>query len=187
MIEDLRLMINPDVISNVTIERCIIVKESGAKSTIKKLTINKVPENALAFTLDHQPGGAENRLFKQLSCYLNVANGDGINQGCDIIILWPEQGRISAVVCDLKSEKLKSVKIERQLENSRLFLEYLFSMARFYYGSDVIVDVRSRVVTSGVRKSGVYRGGSRAHSSFDMKHVQVAGNEARIYFDELIK
>ena len=73
MLAAMKEIINPDVVIESDIaNKELLLKEDGADSKIKKLYITNMPENALAFTLDHQPGGSANRWFKQLSPYGNL-------------------------------------------------------------------------------------------------------------------
>jgi len=65
MLVKLRDTINPDVIINISdADKTLLLKEDGADSKIKKLLIKGVPSKTFAFSLDHQPGGKDNRFFK---------------------------------------------------------------------------------------------------------------------------
>ncbi len=93
MLAAVKEIINPDVVLNIaTGDKRLTLKEQDAASKIKKLHIQLVPKNSFAFTLDHQPGGRNNRWFKQLSCYVDVSNDKGVNKGCDLILLIPGSG-----------------------------------------------------------------------------------------------
>lgn len=84
MLEAFKELINPDVVLGIaTFDKKLTLKEDGKDSKLKKLHIQDVPEGSFAFTLDHQPGGSDNKWFKQLSCYVNVSNDKGVNKGCD--------------------------------------------------------------------------------------------------------
>lgn len=162
MLAAMKEIINPDVvIESDVVKRELLLKEDGADSKIKKLYITNLPENSFAFTLDHQPGGNANRWFKQLSPYVDVSNDQGVNKGCDLIILWQEGERPYALVFDLKSDKPKPEATQKQLNNSELFLKYLLAMVNVHYGIETdALQIKKAIGTTdsrAVRKGATYR------------------------------
>lgn len=133
-----REIINPDVVLDFcTGDKTLTLKEDGKDSKIKKLKIGGVPEDAFAFTLDYQPT-RESKWFQQLSCYVNKLNDQGINKGCDLVLLLPSDFKI--LILDLKSDRPKKEDTERQLLNSELFVKYLLLMSKSYYDRDIDSD-----------------------------------------------
>lgn len=162
MLAAIKEIINPDVvIDRDTAKKELMLKEDGADSKISKLYITNIPDNAFAFTLDHQPGGKDNRWFKQLSPYVDVGNDKGVNKGCDLIVLWQEANVHTALVFDLKSDKPKVKATQKQLNNSELYLKYLLSMIAAHYGiaTDGLVIKKAIVTTDNraIRKGATYR------------------------------
>lgn len=177
MLAAMKEIINTDVVIECDIERKeLLLKEDGADSKIKKLYITSMPENALAFTLDHQPGGNANRWFKQLSPYVDVGNDKGVNKGCDLIVLWQESDQFHALVFDLKSDKPRLDATKKQLNNSELFLKYLLAMVQLHY--DIATDaiqIRKAIGTTdkrAVRKGATYRPNATATRVADY-HIEV--------------
>ncbi|VXC72445.1 conserved hypothetical protein [Enterobacterales bacterium 8AC] len=162
MLEAIKDIVHPDVVINQdTAKKELMLKEDGADSKISKLFITNIPDNAFAFTLDHQPGGDNNRWFSQLSPYVNKSNGKGVNKGCDLIVLWCEAHVHTALVFDLKSDKPKVEATQKQLDNSELFLKYLLSMIATHYGITTnSVVIKKAIVTTdkrSIRKGPSYR------------------------------
>ena len=160
MLAAMKEVINTDVvIESDTIKKELLLKEESADSKIKKLYITNMPEKALAFTLDHQPGGNANRWFKQLSPYVDVGNDKGINKGCDLIVLWQDNEQYFALVFDLKSDKPRLEATQKQLNNSELFLKYLLSMVSLHYDIPTDpIEIKKAIGTTdrrADRKSGV--------------------------------
>jgi hypothetical protein len=177
MLAAMREIINRDVvIDGDIVNKELLLKEDGADSKIKKLYITNVPENALAFTLDHQPGGNSNRWFKQLSPYVDVGNDQGVNKGCDLIILWQEGEQPYALVFDLKSDKPKPEATKKQLNNSELFLNYLLAMVNLHYGiATDTIQIKKVIATTddrAVRKGATYRPNAMATHIADY-HIEV--------------
>lgn len=177
MLAAMKEIINPHVvIEHDIVKKKLLLKEDGTDSKIKKLYITNMPENALAFTLDHQPVGPTNRWFKQLSPYVHVGNDKGVNKGCDLIILWQEGEQHYALVFDLKSDKPKREATQKQLNNSELFLNYLLTMAVLHYGvSTNTVQIKKAICTTdsrAVRKSATYRPNATATLVADY-HIEV--------------
>ena len=177
MLAAIKEIINPDAIieSNMA-KKELLLKEDGADSKIRKLYITNIPENAFAFTLDYQPGGSENRWFKQLSPYVNVSNAQGVNKGCDLIILWQKGDQPYALVFDLKSDKPRPEATKKQLNNSELFLNYLLTMVNLHYGVAIDkVKIQKAIGTTdsrAVRKSPTYRPNAKVTPSADY-HIEV--------------
>ncbi|MGL4734842.1 MAG: hypothetical protein ACRCWB_07085 [Enterovibrio sp.] len=176
MLAAIRETINPNVVIESDIaKKELLLKEDGADSKIKKLYITNMPESALAFTLDHQPGGSANRWFKQLSPYVNVGNDRGVNKGCDLIILWLEDEQLKALVFDLKSDRPKPEATQKQLNNSELFLKYILAMVNLHYGvATDTVQIKKAIVTTdsrAVRKNPTYRHNAAATDIAEYKII----------------
>lgn len=176
MLDALKEIINPEVvIESDLVKKELLLKEGGAGSKIKKLYITHVPDKALAFTLDYQPGGSANRWFKQLSPYIDASNDQGVNKGCDLILLWQESEQFFALIFDLKSDKPKPEATRKQLNNSELFLRYLLTMVNVHYGIPTeTLQVKKAIGTTdlrSVRKSATYRPNAQATTIADY-HIE---------------
>ncbi|GBC60112.1 hypothetical protein DENIS_1057 [Desulfonema ishimotonii] len=196
-------IINPDVVLNIaTGDKELTLKEEGTDSTIRKLHIQDVPENAFAFTLDYQPGKRKNRWFKQLSCYVDVDNKEGVNKGCDLVLLFPKPGenRWIVLIFDLKSKKPVIKKTEKQLLNSELYVRYLMTMAEHHYGVDAnSVEYKRAIVTTKAKlsKNPTYPKDKKTSESsdqrnpvsesFHIKAVRVRRKEAHVHLGALLK
>jgi hypothetical protein len=177
MLEEMREVINPDVIIEAdTDNKKLLLKEDGLDSKIRKLYITHVPDNIVAFTLDHQPGGADNRWFQQLSPYVNISNNNGVNKGCDVIIIWQDNDGYFALVFDLKSSKPKISATQKQLDNSEIFLKYLLSMIKQHYKIPThSIKIRKAIVitdSGALRKGATYRPNAQP-TRIDGCHVEV--------------
>lgn len=152
MLAAMKEIINPDVVIHYdTANKQLKLKEDGADSKVATLYIEHIPDNALAFTLDYQPK-KDKQKYKQLSLYVKSTNGVGVNQGCDLIILWQDTEQKRALVFDLKSDRLKPKDNQTQLDNSELFLKYLLSMAEVHYGIDANgMEIDKAIVTTNAR------------------------------------
>lgn len=162
MLAAMKEMMNPEVVIACDLaKKELLLKEEGADSRIKKLYITHMPDNALAFTLDYQPGGNANRWFKQLSPYIDASNNKGVNKGCDLIVLWQEGEQSFALIFDLKSDKPRPEVTSKQLNNSELFLRYLLSMLNMHYGiCTETIQIKKAIGTTdnrAVRKRATYR------------------------------
>lgn len=107
----------------------LIFRENSEGSAIKKLNIDHIPKNSIAFTLDFRP-------YSQLSQYLNAHNADGINKSCDIVIIVGEGCDYDVYLFDLKSEKIRPKDCSIQLKNSELFINYLNLLMTNYYSDE---------------------------------------------------
>lgn len=183
MLEEMRKIINPDVVINYdAAKKQLKLKEDGADSKVAELYIGNIPENALAFTLDYQPK-KDRQKYKQLSLYVNSTNDVGVNKGCDLIILWQDGKQKRALVCDLKSDRLKPKDNQKQLDNSELFLKYLLSMAEVHYGIDASgIEIDKAIVTTNsrnVRRRTTYQPNDEAALVGNYKVESVVANASR--------
>lgn len=195
MLESLRKIINPDVVLGIaTYEKQLVIKEGDPLSKIKKLTINGIPERSFAFTLDYQPGNPESRHFKQLSKYVNSENGDGVNKGCDLVLFFTDnENKPVFLIMDLKSEKPNMSETSKQLLNSELYVRYLLSMTKSFYGIRINNAVfKQSIVTTSLRnvsRSPIYRSNkvNRKQYLFTNKTVVVNNRkEARVQLGALL-
>ncbi len=192
MLDSLKKIINPDVVIDIaTGEGTLAIKEDGTDSKIKKLTITALPDKAFAFTLDHQPGGSANRIFQQLSCYVDVTNDSGVNKGCDLVVIAPDNAEnYTVLVFDLKSDKPRKEATEKQLTNSELYVKYLISMVETHYGkfANEIHFKRSIVTTDlrNQRKNPIYPPNQKVDGSYKVKAVRVnQAKEGVVHFGAL--
>ena len=178
-----------------------MLRESGLGSNVEELHITGLPQDAFAFKLDHEPDGRVTRTcpncetplaciprtcpncktplarnpkhcFKQLSYYLNSKNADGINKKCDLIILWHDQGKACALLFELKSGNPQGARA--QLDNSKLFLDYVQALAKFHYGSEGELEVKKAIGVADPREQNkpyIHRANS-SHEAEDEYHVQ---------------
>ncbi|HAS6063839.1 TPA: hypothetical protein I7135_16885 [Vibrio vulnificus] len=194
MLVAMKEIINPDVIINYdTAQNKLKLKEEGADSKIAELYIEHMPDNALAFTLDHQPK-RDKQKFKQLSLYVNSANDVGINKGCDLIILWQDAEQKRALVFDLKSDKPKPQATQKQLDNSELFLKYLLNMASVHYNVNIDgIEIDKAIITTnarGARKRATYQPNADTAHTGNYKIESVLANASKtasVSFRRLIK
>ena len=196
MLAAIKEIINPEVVLEIaTGDSQLILKESGNDSKVKKLFIESVPEGSFAFTLDHQPSGRNNRMYKQLSCYVDISNKKNINKGCDLILFVPQESNYTILIFDLKSKKPNMTDTEKQLLNSELFVRYLMTLIQEHYEVDTnCVNYKRSIVTTsmknGVPKSITYRPNEkqRGLESFYVKPVRVNyRKEARVNLGALLK
>ncbi len=194
MLVKLRDTINPDVIINISdADKTLLLKEDGADSKIKKLLIKGVPSKTFAFSLDHQPGGKDNRFFKQLSCYINAACDSGVNKGCDLVAVSElDDGSYDVLVFDLKSNKPRKKATKKQLLNSELYVKYLMSMLESHCQIDISnIKYRHAIVTTdtrAVRKNPTYRPNKSVASDTNYKVKNVTVNRAKessVYYGAL--
>ena len=156
----------------------LILKEDSSESDISELKIINIPEDSFAFTLDYtsQTGALKNvRLFKKLSCYVSSENKDGINKSCDLVIVTKRNNVINVIVMDLKSKKTSGRRPTIQIENSILFLNYIFSLVKYHYSKDVDISlydikyIKALITTGIVQKTAVSR---RPENISDLKGLQ---------------
>jgi len=194
MLADFKGIIHPDVIITIASkDKTLTLKESGADSKIKKLHIHGLPDNALAFTLDHQPKGSASKLFKQLSCYVNPENGSGVNKSCDLVIITQAGEDIyDVLVFELKSDKPNPMTTKKQLKNSELYIQYLISMLKCHYGIQIkSINYRHAIVTTdprSIRKNLTYNRNTPSVSDNTYKIKAVTTNsakEAKVHFGAL--
>lgn len=116
-------------------ERILVVKENDPKSAIYKLKIKDVPDESFAFTLDHKTNKKDKKryCFTQISAYLHPENGEGINKGCDAVLITYYENHWYALILDLKSDKPDIPSTEKQLRNSELFVKYLCTLIENFY------------------------------------------------------
>ena len=193
MLDTMKQIINPNVVINYETDRQqLILEEKDAASKVKALYIGHIPHNALAFTLDYQPN-KDKQKFKQLSLYVNAKNDNGVNKGCDLIILWQKNDKKGALILDLKSDRPKKEATQKQLDNSELFLKYLLSMASAHYGvSTDNIEINKAIVTTNTRninKRVTYQGNKVNQRIGNYRVESVAVNSSRtaqISFRKLI-
>lgn len=157
----------------------LILKEGDPGSDIDELRITNIPEDSFAFTLDYTStiGSRKRlRLFRKLSCYINSNNDDGVNKSCDLVIVTRINNRVNVIVLDLKSKKTSGKRPVIQIENSILFLRYIFSLVDFYYKEEIDISlndinyIKALITTGVIQKTRVYRGPPKTS---DVKKVQV--------------
>lgn len=195
MLEELRQMINPFVVINISdADKTMLIKEDGSDSKIKKLLIKQVPDNLFAFSLDYQPRSRSNKLFKQLSCYINPACGSGVNKGCDFVAISQlNNGKCDVLICDLKSDRLKLKTTKKQLLNSELYVKYLMTMLTSHYEIDLSkmnITYRHVIISTCPRgrKNTAYKPNQSKASETNYKVVYVTVNNSKescIYYGAL--
>lgn len=88
-------LLNPEIILDCITDNTrynkLIFKERSDGSLIRKLSIDHIPKNSIAFTLDFCEG---RKKFPQLSQYLNPEREDGLNKSCDIVIMVCDKVRV---------------------------------------------------------------------------------------------
>lgn len=152
MLSILREIINSDVEIKFSTDTKgqLILKENAEDSRIKILMIQNIPEESFAFTLDYQPK-LNKRCFQQLSSYLNKS-ANNINKGCDLVLITFENSECKVLLLDLKSDKPNRKETETQLINSKLFVQYVFSMIQEYSDSSIDYSKISYYLTAVVTK-----------------------------------
>lgn len=161
MIESFKKVLNSDVfyqirVSTVTNQPQSVIKEDGIDSKIKTLIIENMPDdkNAIIFTLDFSPPQKGHKsCYQQPSLYLNKSNQEGINKSCDVVIVYSRSSNWNVLLIDLKSDEIKPKKIKLQLDNSELFLNYIFSLLNFYYQHPIPNKIKKIVLTTNPRNT----------------------------------
>ena len=198
LIKKITEIINSDVILKPCTEnQTLTIKEDAPQSKIKKLFINGVPENAIAFTLDYKTR-RNPRCFEQLSCYFNKTS-EIINKGCDLILIAPQtDSQWKILIFDLKSDRLKVKETNEQLLNSELFILYLLLILKEYYKIEISnPEFRKTVGTTNERypdKSTSYRPNSNKKESmmntppqFKPVHIRlIKGDKGYVHLNELL-
>lgn len=155
MLNKLTDIINPLVMIQIQTNEnnsSLIFKEESPNSKISELTITGIPDDSIAFTLDYSNGNS-NRDFIKLSPYINPKNDIGVNASCDLVILTEDKeknGKINAVVIDLKSDKNVTESI--QINNSILFINYLLELLKYHYNLNVKSDYYKRIIKTSTGK-----------------------------------
>jgi len=140
MSQKVLIALNPSQSNGVS---SVIVYEDGELSDIKELTIKEVPDDSLAFTLDFSSKKNDLRdksHYGQLSPYLDKSNGDGINKSCDLIIVTRKNDDFTVLLFDQKSSKPDIERCHLQLENSRVFFQYLLNLISLVYEEKIASD-----------------------------------------------
>jgi len=129
VIDDIRKLINPEVLIDMdTIKGILRIKESAIEAKLKRIDITGVDVNStIAFKLDYH---------NQLSLYLNRSEKN-INKGCDAIILTQMNNKNHLFICELKSYAPREVEFFAKMKNSSLFLDYINTILRTFYRSDL--------------------------------------------------
>lgn len=199
MIESLKKIINPKVVLKIVDDSKVLrLKEDAEDSKIKELLIHNIPEKSFAFTLDKQIKKADKRCFKQLSAYIDPSNGDGVNKGCDLVVFFFDitSSKWKVLIFDLKSDKPATIKTEKQLMNSKIYVQYILSLIDYYYKGKVDdiskVEFKLSIVstnTRGVSKNTVYKpNGEYLQPVYKTVFVtNVKEGKSSIYFQELIR
>lgn len=139
MISTLKKIIFPDAVLPIAQqpnqERILVVKENDPQSAIHRLEIKDIPDESFAFTLDYKASSTDRHqyCFKQISAYLHPENGEGINKGCDAVLITSYKSHWYALILDLKSEKPDIPSTEKQLRNSELFVKYVCTLINGFY------------------------------------------------------
>ncbi|WP_423061291.1 hypothetical protein [Citrobacter portucalensis] len=168
--------------------------ESSEESAINQLKITDIPDHSFAFTLDFNEvisrKGAESRVFRKLSAYLESGNGDGINKSCDLVIVSPESSgekvNLKVIVLDLKSENA-GARGCIQVENSVLFINYLLSLSHYHYDDKPeSVLFYKRIITTSAVKNAIGKKGRDQQITHKIS-VKVGRNKkSNISFSRLI-
>lgn len=170
------------------------VKEHAREAKIKTLDILCVPENSVAFTLDHTPQQKNRRVcYQQLSCYLNPGQ-KFINKGCDLVLISYFKQKWYVLISDLKSDKPKLKDTEAQLKNSRAFVDYILSLITTHYPDKAITipvsEFKLVIVTTRIKKSSTYKPNDAKPNDRPFRELTPLmcqeKNRAKIYFGELI-
>ena len=193
MLQAFQEIIFPAAIINFStdINGVLILKENAPESKIKKLSIQGVPEQSFAFTLDHK-SKQDDRWFKQLSCYVNPSNEMGVNKSCDLVVVSFKDNQWQILIFDLKSDKPNITETEMQLFNSELYVRYIVSMIKHHYKIDIdSLNIRYQrtIVTTKIAKGSIYSPNSRrqkSNNSFLPVPVQPKNQEATVHFGKLL-
>ena len=165
-------LLRPELFLEISDLGTLKVKEDDRSASLRKLTINKVPDGSVAFELDHKPTGDKLKglkgAFKQLSCLINGQHAKA-NKSCDFVIITPGEPRSKVVLGELKSTKFKPLSCFEQLRNSELFVKYLLELLAEYHDTRVDPDFRKVVVHLSTA--------IRAKAPTQQRHRQVSGSE----------
>ncbi len=190
MISTLEEIIDPNSRINITGEYAnqLILKENSSESKISKLLIKNLPDNCFAFTLDCADK-VKGKSYCQLSAYLNDSNDKGINKSCDLVIMCFKEdiNLIEVDLIDLKSDKIKPLRCESQLDNSELFIKYLLDIINFYYSKNFTPKVRKTIIFTGrPRKVPVYRGGETYTKPLSYLSLTEINGNAEVFYRKIV-
>lgn len=104
--------------------------EDGAKATLKHLRLTHIKESDTCITFDVTGDDK----FKTYSPYFRKMEDSDFNKRCDFIIARKEGGVWRVYFGDLKSTKVVTPKIIRQLSSSKLFFEYVLKILQLECG-----------------------------------------------------
>lgn len=189
MISELESILCKDVI----IRQCepysqIQLKETASDSKIITLDIKRLPKESIAFTLDYK-----DPRFQQLSPYLNKS-APGINTSCDLVIVWEEDDQTNALLLDLKSNSNKPEKFKMQLDNSEVFLKYIFNVIELHFKEIVVKPVNIIKTIANTQSSKYMRNETcffrkkSSESPYNIVSLAADDNQrhATVYFKQLI-
>lgn len=141
-------LLRPELFLEISTEGDLKVKEAEKDAVLKELLIKRVPQDSVAFELDHQPTGRLKQklknAFTQLSCLINGEH-DKANKSCDFVIVTPGDQKTKIILGDLKSHSPRKTACYAQLRNSELFLKYLLRLLSEYHDQNIIAEFRKVV------------------------------------------
>lgn len=190
MISILNEIIDPNVCIGICGENFdeVIFKENSSQSKINKLTVKKIPSDCFVFTLDCD-NKVNGKNYAQLSSYLNDTNNNGLNKSCDLVILHVKdaENMVEVSLIDLKSDKIKKSQCEGQLNNSELFIEYIFKVVKFYYHRAFNLKFRKVIIYTGpLRKVPVHRGKTEYVQPIRFISLQENRGSAEIFYRRIL-
>lgn len=148
MKDALQALLRPQLFLQISGSGELKVKETDRSAVLKTLVITRVPNDSVAFELDHEPTGDLKRklksAFKQLSCLINSEHTKA-NKSCDFVIVTPGEHRAKIILGDLKSLSPKRSSCAAQLRNSEIFVEYLLRLIEEYHGKLIVPEFKKVV------------------------------------------
>ncbi|QIZ46585.1 hypothetical protein [Dickeya zeae] len=133
------------------------IDEEGEFSDIKKLTVNNLPDDCFAITLDipqKNLDDSEKIAYSRLNHYFDKSNSVGLNKKCDLIIFAKLEEEQCVVVFDLKSKDPKPDASAKQLLNSEIYVRYVLDVAATFYDFDIsCIKIIKVIGTTRIRKN----------------------------------
>ena len=128
---EMESLLRNEVVSKISPQRTVVFTENSTKAKLKSLTIENLPVETVAFTLDYGIDGLSHLIDK---------NHKYANERCDFVLISRSHGKLKVILGDLKSTSPDMEHAEQQLKNSQLFVDYLLSILRVFCEVDYKIE-----------------------------------------------
>lgn len=153
----LEKILNPDILlmSNYdSNNQRLCIPEDDPSSAIKKVFINGLKNDFIAFTLDYKKN--TKKRLPQLSQYLNKKE-KFINRSSDFVIFVYHQKKWFVIIGEIKSNNFKMSKAKHQLCNSHFFLNFIIDLLGYHFDLKQFFEFKTVIISNLSRKRTVYR------------------------------